>query len=164
MREDGKAWVESVGRSAYGKLYIPQPSTPNESLMSRFLAKLALECLALRLVDIEGGIEELASNHELDPIRNYARRGGAKLWPFHARALYPPNFLFADSSQQPYEVLHEWTLLYEDDDLLYLVIAIFGMEYVLNMGEPEAAAYQAWLKRNSGLSPLYPKALHPHWL
>lgn len=158
--KDEKIWIESLlKRPATGNLIVPAPTTPHEFLMSRFLAKLALECLALRLVEVEGGIDEIAFKSELDPIRNYARRGHTNLWPFHARPLYPPNFAFAKEGQQAYEVLHEWTLLYSDDRMLYLVVAIFGVEYAINLGEPEITTYRTWLRENADSSPLYPDGL-----
>jgi HNH endonuclease len=157
---DDKVWVESIRKATYGKLYLPKPSAPNESLMSRFLAKVALESLALRLADFEGGVEEVDQKQQLDAIRNYARRGGTNVWPFHTRTLYNPDFSFNGSGQGRYEVLHEWTLLYEPDDMLYLVIAIFGVEYAINMGEPEIDTYRNWMDRNAGLSALYPKGLN----
>jgi len=155
-------WVESIlKRSGAGSFVIPIPAAPSESLMSRFLAKLALECLALRLANVEGGIDEIASKPELDPIRNHARRGFPNNWPFHSRRLYPPDFAFVETGQPPYEVLHEWTLLYEDNRFLYLVVAIFGAEYAINMGEPEIATYETWLSENGQSSPLYPNGLLP---
>ena len=158
--KDEAVWVESLlKRSEAGSFLIPTPDAPSESLMSRFLAKLALECLARRLADVDGGISEIASKPELDPIRNYARRGYPKNWPFHCRRLYPADFAFAETGRSPYEVLHEWTLLYEDDQLLYLVVAIFGVEYAINLGEPEIATYAVWLKDNHHSSPLYPNGL-----
>lgn len=158
FEKDERRWIESVRSSTTGKLIIPIPTAPDQRLMSRFLAKVALECLALRLVDIEGGIDEIVTKTALDPIRDYARKGSTKLtWPFHTRTLYPPGFTFAESGQEPYEVLHEWTLLYLKETMLYLIIAIFGVEYALNLGEPEIKTYKSWLVENSGRSPLYPE-------
>jgi hypothetical protein len=157
---DESRWIQSLRSANGGRFIIPKPEYPNEQLMSRFLAKVALECLTLRLVDIEGGVEEIASKTELDPIRNYARRGGSKHWPFHSRSLYPHDFAFSGASREEYEVLHEWTLLYEDPSTLYLIVAIFGVEYAMNMGEPETETYKEWLRNNANRSPLYPKGLH----
>lgn len=160
FEKDERRWIESVRSSTTGKLIIPTPPAPDQHLMSRFLAKVALECLALRLVDIRGGIDEIVTKSALDPIRDFARKGSTKLtWPFHTRVLYPPDFTFAQSGQEPYEVLHEWTLLYPRETMLYLVIAISGVEYALNLGEPVIDTYKSWLVENSGKSPLYPGGL-----
>jgi hypothetical protein len=157
FEKDERRWIESVRGSTTGKLIIPIPTVADQRLMSRFLAKVALECLALRLLDLPGGIDEIASKTGLDPLRDYARKGNAKLlWPFHARVLYAPEFIFAKSGQQPYEVLHEWIFLYPSESMLYLVIAIFGVEYALNLGEPEIETYKSWLIENADKSHLYP--------
>ena len=36
----------------------------------------------------------------------------------------------------------------------YAVIAIFGVDYVINLGGPELSGYQNWLHSNNGRSPL----------
>lgn len=154
---DERRWITSLHNTNEGRLIIPKPLHPDEQLMSRFLAKVALECLTLRLVNIEGGQEEITSKVELDPIRNYARRGGSKVWPFHARPLYAHDFVFSGVNGEDYEVLHEWTLLYEDPGTLYLILAIFGVEYAMNMGEPETETYKEWLRKNANRSHLYPR-------
>jgi hypothetical protein len=156
---DEKRWIRSLLSSTEGRLIFPKPASPDEQLMSRFLAKVALECLALRLVDIEGGIEKITSKAELDPIRSYARRGGAKFWPFHSRALYPHDLAFPGENGDSYQVLHEWTLLYEQQHTLYLTLAIFGVEYAMNIAEPDTSTYTDWLRRNENRSPLYPNRL-----
>ena len=154
-----KRWIQSLLGSREGRLIIPKSKFPNEQLMSRFLAKVALECLAHSFVNIEGGQDEIASKVELDPIRNYARRGGAKLWPYHSRRLYPLDFAFIGANGETYEVLHEWTLFYEHAHILYLILALFGVEYALNMGEPHIDSYKEWLQRNENRSPLYPHGI-----
>jgi hypothetical protein len=157
FEKDERRWIESVRGSTTGKLIIPMPTAPDQGLMARFLAKVALECLALRLVVIEGGIDEIVTKSGLDPIRDYARKGSTKLtWPFHTRVLYSPDFTFADSGQRPYEVLHEWIFLYLSETMFYLVIAIFGVEYALNLGEPEIETYKSWLLENANKSLLHP--------
>ncbi len=57
---------------------------------------------------------------------------------------------------KPYEVLHEYMLLYTEARELYLIVAILGVEYTLNMGGPEIDGYINWLKENDEKSPLYP--------
>lgn len=96
-----KAWIESLLNRTGGKLIIPRSHGPNEKLMSRFRAKVALECLAVRLMDITGGIDEIVSKATLDPIRNYARRGASKFWPYHSRSLYPHDATFTEKGSSP---------------------------------------------------------------
>jgi len=138
-----------------GKLIVPMMEKPDEHLMSRFLAKTALEVLASRLSVIPDGLEEVIDKSELDDLRHYARFGAPpKLWPFNARAIYPEGKMFVEGTQE-YEVLHEYTLLYTESSELYSVAAILGTEYVINMGEPETDGYVEWLREHSFKSPLY---------
>jgi len=138
-----------------GKLVVPMIERPDEHLMSRFLAKTALEVLASRLLAVPGGLEEVIDKSELDELRHYARFGAPpKLWPFNTRVIYPEGKMFVEGTQK-YEVLHEYTLLYTELRELYLVVAILGIEYVINMGEPEIDGYIDWLKQHSLKSPLY---------
>jgi hypothetical protein len=41
----------------------------------------------------------------------------------------------------------------------YAVIAIFGIEYAINLGGPELEGYERWLKENDNRSPLYDVAI-----
>ena len=54
-----------------------------------------------------------------------------------------------------FELPHEYDLLYTDSHEMYIVLAIFGVEYVLNLGGPEIDGYERWLSTNSRVSPLY---------
>ena len=51
-------------------------------------------------------------------------------------------------------MLHEFTLPHTEEQELYLVLAIFGTEYCLNMGGPYFDGYIDWLKRHEFKSPL----------
>jgi len=130
---------------------------PDECLLSRFLAKVALEALAIKFLPVPGGLEAIIDKKELDRIRNYARRGSEdRCWPYHERRLYPIDFVFVNTGEEPYEILHEWTFLYTEALELYFVLAICGTEYAINMGGPETDGYKEWVSRNGGGSPLYP--------
>jgi hypothetical protein len=154
-----KRLIESLCKFTHGTIVVPIPTEPNEQLLSRFLAKVALESLALRLINTNVGLTEITSKRELDPIRDYARRGnGVRVWPYYARRLYPLDFLFFESGEA-YEVLHEWTFLYTDSHELYLILALFGVEYAINLGGPEIDGYKRWLAQNFGRSPLYPTGI-----
>lgn len=124
-------------------------SEPPPGIMDRFLAKAALEALAHRMVEYPDYIDTIVTDPQFDPIRNFARLATPKSWPYHQRVIYPR---YSDQTEQ---VLHEFDLLYTADLELYFVLAIFGVEYVINMGKPSIDGYQKWLKENDYISPLY---------
>ena len=160
FEKDEKRWVDSLLNQKSGRIYMPRPVAPDEALMSRFLAKVAIECLALKMVDVEDGVAQIMAEKALDPLRDYARRGPSKSqWPIHSRFLHRPDFTFRSPGQEPYEVLHEWTFTYLDHDELYFILGLFGVEYALNMAERETKSYQFWIESNSHRSPLYPNGI-----
>jgi hypothetical protein len=66
--------VERTFRNESAAIDFPAPSdTIDGRIMSRFLAKTALEWMAFRLRDSPEGVEYLVNEISLDPIRNYAR-------------------------------------------------------------------------------------------
>jgi hypothetical protein len=75
FEKDENRWAEAILRSEEGRVYIPRPISPDVVLMSRFLAKVAIECLALKLIEEDRGLDAVLSEPALDPLRNYARRG-----------------------------------------------------------------------------------------
>ncbi len=156
---DEERWIASVLAQKQGRIYVPRPLAPNKALMSRFLAKVALECLALRVIGPDRTAEMVISEATLDELRNYARRGPPNpVWPFHSRSLYPADALFERSDGEPFEVLHEWDFLWIGEEL-YFVLGLFGVEYAINFGRRDLDRYSAWLVQNSGDSPLYPSGL-----
>jgi hypothetical protein len=155
-QNDEKRWIQSIASSKSGTLIVPIETEPNQLLLSRFLAKVAMEALALRAMDVPGGLQEIIDKRELDPLREYVCKGGPpKFWTYHERRLYPPDFVFYENGYGSYEILHEWTFLYTEIHELYLILALFGVEYAINLGGPEIDGFKQWLSINSGQSPLY---------
>ena len=62
-------------------LFPPHKVAPEHSTVSRFLAKVGIEAMAQRVVDMPGGIEYLTDEKQLDLIRRFAREGFPKQWP-----------------------------------------------------------------------------------
>lgn len=137
--------------SGRGVLYFPTDGTPpSESVFSRFLAKMAMEAIAQRLAKTEGGLIYIITEVQFDPIRDHARRGKQKDWPFHERRIYPEDQFHSDG-----QILHEYDFLVTDEGEWYFVIAILGVEYSINLGGPEIEGYEKWLVEHDGASPLY---------
>jgi len=149
---------EAIVSGKVNRVVIPASGAkPNPHLFSRFLAKVAIECMAQRLLNSNGDLlREFIDNEHLDLLRSYARHGKSGLdWPYSERRIYCSDFSFSDGDGKPYEVLHEWTFLYTDPKEMYFVIAILGVEYAINVGGPDVDGYGSWLRQNEGQSPLY---------
>jgi hypothetical protein len=153
--QDESRWIESVVKKQPGTLIIPVASPPDDYAISRFLAKVGLEALASRLIHVEGGLDEVVDKPELNELRSFVRVGSpGKVWPYSCRSIYPPNFLFAEGAEM-FEILHEYDILVTDSSEFYIAVALFGVEYALNLGGREIDGYYEWLKHNDNRSPLY---------
>lgn len=155
--EDEAAWVASLERESRGTLYLPAATQPViDTTTARFVAKIALEVLAQRCLEVPGWNDEIVDKQELDALRTYARRGSPRIvWPVHIRRLYAADFIFDDAVSGPHEVLHEWTILLTPESEYFVVVALFGLEFAINLGGPEIDGYTNWLKHNMNRSPLY---------
>lgn len=143
---------------------------PNNYILSRFLAKCALGYLALRFDNVENlyrnEIVNFFKEEQFDNIRKYARFGeSVKFWPYHQRRIYSEGNWFINEKEdgiQPYEILHELDLLSlnckSTDEIfyceLYFVVVIMGIEYVINIAEPEIDGYKNWLDENNQKCPI----------
>jgi hypothetical protein len=124
-------------------------------LMARFLAKVALEVLAQRLISVDGWEQSLIDDPQLDSLRRFARIGDEpRSWPFNHRRIYGEDDCQIEGGAS-YQLLHEYTLLYTEACELYAVICIFGEEFVINLAGPEIEGYTKWLEKNAQRSPLY---------
>ena len=140
---------------------------PNNSITSRFLAKMALEALADKLKDIENSLEDLINGSQFDMLRNHARLGRIKNWPCSIRRIYDYNKIWEYSDGLHGQMIHESDFLLipveENFELtaeyimteIYFVIALWGIEFAINMAGPEIIGYENWLKAHGDKSPLY---------
>jgi hypothetical protein len=146
--------IEGKARS----IAIPIISThqTDNIIVSRFLARTAIEALAYRLCDSYGWNEEIVDKLELDSLREYARYGKGKFWKYHQRKIYEEEEMFfnPDVSETSYQILHEFDFLYIDKSLLYFILVIMGIEYVIKMNESEIESYKRWLITNNGITPI----------
>jgi len=150
-----KRVYDLVSSGSVKRLYIPiyQTPEPDSIIMSRFLAKVALEALAQRVSILDDWNEELVTNDSLNPLRSWARFGeGSKMWHYHIRRIYDENHPFTDANRK-YQILHEYDFILINRETFFLC-AIFGMEYAINMGGDSVENYLEWLRKNRGISPL----------
>jgi hypothetical protein len=149
---------EAIVSGKINRVVIPASGAkPKPQLFSRFLAKVAVESMAQRLLSSESDLfREFIDDKQVDLLRGYARYGKSGLdWLYSERRIYCSDLSFSDGDGKPYEVLHEWTFLYTDLKEMYFVIAILGVEYAINVGGPDIDGYGSWLRQNEGQSPLY---------
>ncbi len=150
--------INLIKTGKINSLIIPTIRQPeeNDPQISRFLAKMGLEFLALKFAHDSGWLNNIASEKELDPIRNYVRLGNKKNWKYHQRRIYEEEDRFIDvvNHLEPYEILHEFDFLFIERRVMYFVIVFMGIEFAINMMESETNFYIQWLEENDGISPV----------
>jgi len=123
--------------------------------MTRFVGKIGLEGLVAKVLGIDGWNDEIVDNPSLDGLRNYVRYDRQKsIWAMTARTLHPVNAVFEDGKEH-FEVLHEWDILVTPAFEYYIVVAILGVEFSMNLGGHENDGYRRWLEAHNYASPLY---------
>lgn len=156
---------EHVLAAKGGQLWLPTAGPwPAGAILSRFMAKIALESMAARIETAPGGLDYLCDETQLDDLRDHARRGRLPVWPVHSRQLYPANGYILDDRGEHAQIVHESDFLVTAAGEWYFVLALFGTEFAINLGGPDIDGYRRWVLENPGDSTLYsPKnlALHP---
>lgn len=152
--------VNKILKGEVGHMIIPAHDMPepNNYDLSRFLGKIAIEVLAQKFCHNEEWLNEITDKPELDELRRYVRIGDKpKSWEYHQRRLYNESDLFHNPKiqEEPYEILHEFILLYTEQMEMYLVIVIMGIEYAINFANPKIEGYKTWLEQNNHVSPLF---------
>ena len=110
--------------------------------------------LAFKTLSVPGWNDELVDQPALDELRRFARFNEGPDWPFTVRTLHPVNAIFKDGDES-FELLHEFDILLTRSSVAYLVVSIFGVEFVINLGGRENDGFRRWLEENSWASPLY---------
>lgn len=157
VREVDRPFVETAGpalRRCTTRDDDPMLASPGP-LVSRFMAKLALEVMGLRLPEGVGGIAYLAGETQFDPIRHHARYGTDREWPVHVRRIYHPVGITIADDGEIAQVVHECDILHTAQGEYYFVSVLFGVEFAINYGGPVVDGYEAWLRENDQASPLY---------
>ena len=149
-----KALPDVLQRSSLEAVFPLDVSVPPDAITSRFLAKIALEAMAARLVPWPDGIAYLVDEPQLDEIRMHARYGKPGVWPFHVRTIYDADGATVRDGKLE-QVIHESDILVTPWGEWLHVLAIFGVEFAINLGGPEIEGYLKWLSLNGNASPLY---------
>jgi hypothetical protein len=148
--------LHEISKLRSGRLIFPATqNVPTGMVVSRFLAKVAVEVMASRLVRYPEGLEYLAGEKQLDLIRDHARIGTTPIWPYTQRIIYDRNKQWTDLAGNPTQVIHEEDVLKTEWGEWFLVFALFGTEFAINYGGPEIEGYKRWLAEHHDISPLY---------
>jgi len=85
-------------RQTRGKIeFSGDVAPPPDLVVSRFLAKAALEATAKRCMIAPGGQDYVVDEAQFDPVRRHAREGWPRSWPYHVRRIYEPDRCITDS-------------------------------------------------------------------
>jgi hypothetical protein len=147
---------EHLSKSSEGTLILPiELSPPKGLVVSRFMAKVALEAMAQRLLNDTQRLAFLRGDTQLDLIRYHARRGTTPDWPVHIRRIYDESARWIDEFGEAVQVVHEQDFLMTPESECYFILALFGQEYTINVAGPSIEGYVLWLEKNDHVSPLY---------
>ena len=145
VKESQKADFERLERLDFFKmrrnfLVFPMELKPPQKVMSRFLAKMALEALFVRFNAVSGADEavKMISDKHYDHIRLWARYGhNFKDWPFHYRAyLHEETMMEHPETKKWVQFGFGYDLLITKRPETYFVFSYYGHEFSINLGGP----------------------------
>lgn len=152
---------KTIKNSNHGSIVFPAINDnlplPKGSTLSRFLGKVAIEAFALRILSSSTDLmESFIDDDILDPLRKYVRGNSIVEWPCNVRRIYESKKRWLDEeTQETYQVMNEFDFLLTDEYECYFVLALFGMEYAINIVGPSIEGYENWLLEYNNISPLY---------
>jgi hypothetical protein len=155
--EDEKV-IETFKSLKQGEIIYPHFDLPskNDKIISRFLGKIGLEEMASRLQNDPNNFKDFIDHRDFEELRNYVRYGKPDIiWPYYLRRIYPAEKDFFESGIG-YQTMHEYMILQTEQNELYVILALFGVEYCLNLGGPDLEGYEIWLQNHNFKSPLDP--------
>jgi HNH endonuclease len=149
------AFAHVLARKCSTILFAGGGQPPDTHVVSRFLAKAAVEALVLRVTKVPGGQDYVVDEVQFDPIRRHARERYPRDWPYSQRRIYHPNRKVVDERGESLQMVHEHDFLQTSAGELFFVLAIFGLEFAINVGGPDIEGYHQWCEAHGNLSPLY---------
>lgn len=160
--EDNKSYEHAISNK--GQLLIPVTGqSPSEHKLGRFIAKMAVEFLAKRVMHIENWNEDFINNNGLNAIVQFVRFPKRnEIWEYTKRKVYDKNSKYIDGNKV-YQTLNEMDLVVTNykrkgknvELEVFFVIIIFGIEYAINISGDCMLNYKSYLRDNNYISPLY---------
>ncbi len=164
---DDNAKIENFYIKAYTDSNLLIPSR----VVSRFIAKIAFESLAVRIENDPDWDDYILNSPQFNTIRNYIRYNKGDTWKYRVRRIYNINSNHLFPNGETYQFVHEEDFLlireseYQDDNSndmiyghMYFVIALWGLEFVINLvdnSDDGLIAYDEWLKNHNYISFLH---------
>lgn len=130
---------------------------PNDSIISRFIGKIAIEAFAQRIINNSHiGLDSFIDDTEFDLLRNHVRRGCPTNWDYHKRRVYDIDKKWIDPhTKETYQVINEFDFLLTEEHECYFILILFGIEFAINIVGSTVEGYKKWLDVNNNQSPLY---------
>lgn len=128
---------------------------PSDPVVSRFMAKVAIECLAHELSADRMMLASFIDDTQLDALRGHARLGVPAEWSFSMRRIYDTDRHFTNASGTLEQTVWEYCFFMTENSEAFFTLAIWGLEFVLNIGDSDVSGYADWLQKNGDASPLY---------
>ncbi len=101
-------------------------------------------------------LDSFVDDESFVSLKNHVRRGINNIWPCSVRRIYDAKKRWADTiTGESYQVMNEFDFLLTDELECYFILALFGMEYTINVVGPSIEGYEKWLKDHNYESPLY---------
>ncbi len=121
--------------------------------VSRLLAKMAVESFIYRCGSSDEVCDYVLNDEIFKKIREYTRLGDSEIWPYSVRRIYSRNEAYEGD---PFSSVNwEFDFLFLGNGEVYFIIAMYGIEYAINIVVPSIEGYRNWLKNNLNKSPLY---------
>ncbi|WP_237169933.1 hypothetical protein [Pandoraea faecigallinarum] len=160
FKSDDFSKIEEYLDTGGTQMMIPiSGAAPDDMLTSRWLAKMGLEMLAFRWQNTDGWNDYIVGHEGLDEVRRYARAPRPEeKWDYSKRRIYGQDNSTLTSDGQSVQTIWECDILATgtaESSEFYFVLAIFGVEYSINLGGNSMDGYHRWLEINDGKSPLY---------
>ncbi|WGY01813.1 hypothetical protein QI633_25170 [Nocardioides sp. QY071] len=124
------------------------------------MAKAGLEHLVHRNLGFSEGLESIFGAPELELCRRFARNGeGPREWGIRIERIYDPNHLFEENLPNDQRVWEMDLLIPGDRASALFAMSIFGLEFAINLVDPDLGPYDRWRRLAKAPSLLYPEGV-----
>jgi hypothetical protein len=143
-----------------GAMFASPDKPPATRDVARFVAKAGLEHLVHRNLGFPEGLESIFGAPELELCRRFARYGeGPKEWGVRVERIYDANHLFEENLPNCQRVWEMDLLIPSDPESALFAMSIFGLEFAINLVDPDLGPYDRWRRMAKASSLLYPEGL-----